>query len=61
MMNPRLFEPVGSVEEAIVRLRAIPGVGEWTAQCIALRALREPDAFPATDSGILRGAAKLDA
>jgi AraC family transcriptional regulator of adaptative response / DNA-3-methyladenine glycosylase II len=60
MMNPRLVEPVGSVEEAIARLRAIPGVGEWTAQYIALRALREPDAFPATDIGILRGATKLD-
>jgi AraC family transcriptional regulator of adaptative response / DNA-3-methyladenine glycosylase II len=60
VMNPRLFEPVGSVEEAMVRLRAIPGIGEWTAQYIALRALRETDAFPATDIGILRGAMKLD-
>ena len=58
--NPRLFEPVGSVEESMVRLRAIPGIGEWTAQYIALRALRETDAFPATDIGILRGAMKLD-
>jgi AraC family transcriptional regulator of adaptative response / DNA-3-methyladenine glycosylase II len=60
IINPRLFEPVGSVEEAMVRLRAIPGIGEWTAQYIALRALRETDAFPATDVGILRGAMKLD-
>jgi AraC family transcriptional regulator of adaptative response / DNA-3-methyladenine glycosylase II len=27
----------------------LPGVGEWTAQYVAMRALREPDAFPASD------------
>jgi AraC family transcriptional regulator, regulatory protein of adaptative response / DNA-3-methyladenine glycosylase II len=66
--NPRLFEPgsasspgsIGSIEESIAQLRAIRGIGEWTAQYIVLRALREPDAFPATDIGILRGAASLD-
>ncbi len=58
--NPRLFEPLGSIEENIAQLRAIRGIGEWTAQYIALRALREPDAFPATDIGILRGAARLN-
>ena len=53
-----LFGPFGTVEEAIVRLRAIRGVGEWTAQYIALRALRETDAFPASDVGLLRGATR---
>jgi AraC family transcriptional regulator, regulatory protein of adaptative response / DNA-3-methyladenine glycosylase II len=57
LADPQLFHPFGSVDEAIARLRAIRGVGEWTAQYIALRALREPDAFPATDIGLLRGAA----
>jgi AraC family transcriptional regulator, regulatory protein of adaptative response / DNA-3-methyladenine glycosylase II len=57
--NPRLFEPPGSIEESIARLGAIRGIGPWTAQYIALRALRDPDAFPATDIGILRGAANL--
>ena len=52
-----LFRPFGNVEEAIARLRTIRGVGEWTAQYIALRALRETDAFPASDVGLLRGAA----
>ncbi len=52
-----LFRPFGTVEEAIARLRAIPGIGEWTAQYIAVRALRESDAFPAGDLGLLRGAA----
>ena len=58
--DPNLFRPVGTMEDAIVRLRAIPGVGEWTAQYIALRAIREMDAFPASDIGVLRGAARLD-
>ena len=38
-------------------LRALPGIGEWTAQYVALRALREPDAFPAADLGLLRAMA----
>ncbi|WP_343714347.1 AlkA N-terminal domain-containing protein [Inquilinus sp.] len=55
--DPHLFRPFGTVEEAIARLRQIRGIGDWTAQYIALRALREPDAFPASDIGLLRGAA----
>lgn len=57
LADPRLFLPFGTVEEAIARLRSIRGVGEWTAQYIALRALRETDAFPASDLALLRGAA----
>jgi AraC family transcriptional regulator of adaptative response / DNA-3-methyladenine glycosylase II len=57
--NPRLLTPAGSIDDSIAQLRAIPGIGEWTAQYIALRALREPDAFPAADIGIQRGAAQL--
>jgi 3-methyladenine DNA glycosylase/8-oxoguanine DNA glycosylase len=55
--NPRLFEPGHSLEETVGRLKALPGIGEWTAQYIAMRALREPDAFPAADIGILRALA----
>jgi len=58
--DPNLFRPFGTIEEAIVRLRTIRGVGEWTAQYIALRALRETDAFPASDIGLLRGAEIID-
>lgn len=58
--DANLFRPCGTIEEAVVRLRAIRGVGEWTAQYIALRALREMDAFPASDIGLLRGAATID-
>lgn len=55
-----LFRPFGTIEEAIARFRSIRGIGEWTAQYIALRALREMDAFPASDVGLLRGASLID-
>ena len=55
-----LFHPFGGIEETVARLKAIRGIGEWTAQYIALRAVREMDAFPATDIGLLRGAASID-
>lgn len=42
------------VEPTLERLRALPGVGEWTAQYIALRCLSWPDAFPHTDLIIKR-------
>jgi AraC family transcriptional regulator of adaptative response / DNA-3-methyladenine glycosylase II len=58
--DPNLFHPVGTIEEPIARLRKIRGVGEWTAQYIALRALREMDAFSAADIGLLRGAEVID-
>ena len=52
--DPDVFGANCGLEEAVQRLRAIRGVGEWTAQYIALRQLREPDAFPASDIGVLR-------
>lgn len=57
LQDPSLFQPLGSVEETVARLRAIRGIGDWTAHYIALRAVRETDAFPASDIGLLRGAA----
>ncbi len=44
----------GSEDPHVVmqRLEAIPGVGDWTAQYIAMRALGESDAFPASDLGV---------
>ena len=57
LAEPRLFEPLATIEETVARLCAIRGVGDWTAHYIALRAAREPDAFPASDVGLLRGAA----
>jgi AraC family transcriptional regulator of adaptative response / DNA-3-methyladenine glycosylase II len=38
----------------IARLAELPGIGDWTAQYIAMRALRWPDAFPAGDLGMAR-------
>jgi AraC family transcriptional regulator of adaptative response / DNA-3-methyladenine glycosylase II len=58
--DPNLFRPTGNIEETIGRLKNIRGIGEWTAQYIALRAVRETDAFPATDVGVLRGAVVMD-
>ena len=37
------------IEHTLAALRALPGVGEWTAQYIAMRCLSWPDAFPHTD------------
>jgi AraC family transcriptional regulator of adaptative response / DNA-3-methyladenine glycosylase II len=47
-----------SLEEAVGRLTALPGIGAWTAHYVALRALGEPDAFPAGDLGLRRAAGK---
>ena len=52
--DPAIFSRGASLEDAILKLRALPGIGEWTAQYIAMRELREPDAFPTADIGLLR-------
>ena len=51
------FESAGSIDCPLPVLRAIRGIGDWTAHYIAMRACGEPDAFPASDVGLLRGAA----
>jgi AraC family transcriptional regulator of adaptative response / DNA-3-methyladenine glycosylase II len=56
--NPAFFDPAQPLETAIEQMCTIPGIGEWTAHYIAMRALRQPDAFPAQDAGILRAFAK---
>ena len=50
------FAPGAGLEETVARLKTVPGIGEWTAQYIALRALRFPDAFPAGDLGLQKAA-----
>jgi AraC family transcriptional regulator of adaptative response / DNA-3-methyladenine glycosylase II len=42
------------LDEAIAQLGELRGIGDWTAHYIAMRALREPDAFPASDLGLRR-------
>ncbi len=46
-----------SVDDVAAALAQLPGFGEWTAQYVALRALGEPDAFPAADLVLRRVAA----
>ena len=46
------FERVVESEDFLERLCEIPGIGKWTAQYVAMRALGEPDAFPAGDLGL---------
>jgi len=48
------FEGIVDSEAFLERLCEIPGIGKWTAQYVAMRALGEPDAFPSTDLGLLR-------
>jgi AraC family transcriptional regulator, regulatory protein of adaptative response / DNA-3-methyladenine glycosylase II len=43
-----LNTPVNALA-TIEQLKTLPGIGDWTAQYIAMRALRWPDAFPAGD------------
>ena len=56
------FEDVTDVPSFCKELKTIPGIGDWTAQYVALRALREPDAFPAGDLGLQKslGVASAD-
>ena len=43
------LDPEGDVDATIARLESLPGIGTWTAQYVAMRALRWPDAFLAGD------------
>jgi AraC family transcriptional regulator of adaptative response / DNA-3-methyladenine glycosylase II len=54
------FAPGTSLADAVARLKTVPGIGEWTAQYIALRGLRFPDAFPAGDLGLQKAASGIE-
>lgn len=56
--EPSLFEP--NREGGVARLLALHGIGEWTAQYIALRQLRDLDGFPTGDVGLLRALEVLE-
>ncbi len=51
------FDPGSRPEEEVQKLLALPGIGPWTAQYIAMRALAWPDAFPHTDYGVKKALA----
>ena len=52
--KPTLLTNYRDLDEVLARLTALPGIGPWTAGYIAMRALREPDAFPTGDLGLRR-------
>lgn len=51
--------PGADREEARAGLLACKGIGPWTVEMVAMRALGDPDAFPATDLGVLRSGPEL--
>jgi AraC family transcriptional regulator of adaptative response / DNA-3-methyladenine glycosylase II len=56
----RLDVDVGADWEAAkAALATVPGIGSWTAATIAMRALGDPDAFPAGDLGVVAAAGRL--
>ena len=44
-------QETGAIRDSLLAIR---GIGEWTAQYVAMRALKNPDAFPAADLGLLK-------
>ena len=49
--------PGDDVQATVAKLKALPGIGEWTAQYLAMRALGHPDSFPAGDLGLRKALA----
>ena len=58
--NPRIFDPGPDLRASVTPLLALWGVGEWTAQYIALRQMRHADAFPVADVGLLNALSALE-
>lgn len=52
--DEHLFDRGADLNASIEQLCRLKGVGPWTAHYIAMRAMREPDAFPTGDIGLLR-------
>jgi AraC family transcriptional regulator, regulatory protein of adaptative response / DNA-3-methyladenine glycosylase II len=55
------FERIADIDEFLARLSGIRGIGKWTAQYVAMRALGEPDSYPFGDVGLLRALGLSDA
>ena len=55
------LEPRSDPAEARAALLALPGIGPWTAEYVAMRALGDPDAWLPTDLGVRRGLARIGA
>jgi AraC family transcriptional regulator of adaptative response / DNA-3-methyladenine glycosylase II len=54
-----MIDPGSDPSELRAALVALPGIGPWTAEYVAMRALRDPDAFMPTDLGIRRAVRAL--
>ncbi|MDT5176925.1 MAG: AraC family transcriptional regulator [Mycobacterium sp.] len=54
-----VLDPGCDWNRAREQLLALPGVGPWTVEVVAMRGLGDPDAFPVTDLGVLAAAATL--
>lgn len=54
-----VLDPGADRDSVRAALLDIPGIGPWTAAYLAMRSLRDPDAFLATDLGVVKGAARL--
>ncbi|HUF27411.1 MAG TPA: AlkA N-terminal domain-containing protein, partial [Gemmatimonadaceae bacterium] len=50
------LEPGGDAASVARQMVELPGIGDWTAQYVGMRALRWPDAFPASDMGLRKAA-----
>ncbi len=57
--NPRWLEAQVDLDQTVAALRRFRGIGEWSAQYIAMRALGESDAFLAGDLGLQRSLLEL--
>jgi AraC family transcriptional regulator of adaptative response / DNA-3-methyladenine glycosylase II len=53
------LDPGADRDAARERLLTLPGIGPWTAEYVAMRALGDPDAFPATDLGVRKAIEQL--
>ena len=58
--DPEVFAPKASLKDGVARLVALPGIGDWTAQYIAMRQMREADAFASGDIGLINALAALE-
>ena len=52
-----VLEPGGALAPTLERMLELPGIGPWTAQYVAMRALRDSDAIPPGDLGLLKALA----
>ena len=60
LADPTLLQPGEGLLQDIERWVTLPGIGPWTANYVAMRVLREPDALPAADLGLRKAISKPD-